>query len=143
MKAKLTVRSVEAVQPAASDTILWDTEVTGFGCKVTPRGKRSYFLYYRTKENQQRRPTIGAHGPLKPESAREIAKRWLVEVAQGQDPSETRKTDRQSPTVRKLCQRYLDEHAETRKKVSSIRHDRRLIDVHLLPAIGANKAKFV
>ena len=143
MKIKLTVRSVEAAQPGSNDVILWDTEVTGFGCKVTPKGKRSYFLYYRTKDNQQRRPSIGAHGPLRPEAAREIAKRWLVEVAHGRDPSETRKVDRASPTVRDLCQRYLTEHAETRKKASSIKNDRRIIDVHILPALGARKVPSV
>lgn len=143
MKSKLTVRSVEAVQPGSSDLIFWDTEVTGFGCKVTPKGKRSYFLYYRTKDNQQRRPAIGTHGPLRPEAAREIAKRWLVEVAQGKDPSGTRKMDRASPSVHDLCQRYLTEHAETRKKASSIKNDRRIIDVHILPAIGARKVPSV
>lgn len=139
MKAKLTVRRVEAVQPGASDVIIWDSELTGFGCKVTPKGRRSYFLYYRTREGQQRRPTIGLHGPLRPEAAREIAKRWLAEVAQGRDPSQQRSNDRSAPNVRHLCDRYLAEHAEIRKKESSIRSDKRLIGSHLLPAIGAKK----
>lgn len=139
MKAKLTVKSVEAVKPSTADLILWDSELAGFGCKVTPKGRRSYFLYYRTKDGQQRRPSIGVHGPLKPEAAREIAKRWLHEVAQGRDPSLSRAEDRAAPTVRDLCTRYLAEHAETRKKESSVRNDRRLIDVHILPALGARK----
>lgn len=50
MKAKLTVRTVEALKPGASDIIIWDSEIAGFGCKVTPKGRRSYFLYYRTRE---------------------------------------------------------------------------------------------
>ncbi len=139
MKAKLTVRRVEAVQPEASDVIIWDNELTGFGCKVTPKGRRSYFLYYRTREGQQRRPTIGLHGPLRPEAAREIAKRWLAEVAQGNDPSQQRSQDRSAPNVRHLSERYLAEHAEIRKKESSIRSDKRLIGSHLLPAIGTKK----
>lgn len=143
LKAKLTVRSVEAVKPSAVDVVVWDTELSGFGCKVTPRGKRSYFLYYRTKEGQQRRPTIGVHGPLRPEAAREIARRWLADVSQGKDPSQTRAQDRSAPTMRDLCARYLVEHAETRKKESSIRNDRRLIDAHILPALGAKKVAAV
>lgn len=139
MKAKLTVRSVEAIKPASADVIVWDAELAGFGCKVTPKGKRSYFLYYRTKEGQQRRPTIGVHGPTRPEGAREIARRWLAEVAQGKDPSQSRTDERAAPTVRDLCARYMEEHAETRKKASSIRNDRRLIENHLLPTIGAKK----
>ena len=107
---------------------------------MTPKGKRTYFLYYRTKDHQQRRPAIGTHGPLKPEAAREIAKGWLAEVAKGNDPSQQRSAmDRTAPAMRQLCARYLSEHAETRKKASSIRHDRRTIDVHILPALGAKK----
>lgn len=143
MKAKLTVRSVEAIKPGAADVIVWDSELVGFGCKVTPKGKRSYFLYYRTKEGQQRRPLIGVHGPMRPETAREIALRWLGDVAQGKDPSRTKVQDRAAPTVRELCARYITEHAETRKKASSIRNDRRLIDTHILPALGAKKAASV
>ena len=139
MKAKLTVKSVEGIKPSIADVILWDTDLAGFGCKVTPKGKRSYFLYYRTKEGQQRRPAIGVHGPLKPEAAREIAKRWLAEVAQGRDPSLTRTQDRGAPMVKELCTRYLTEHAETRKKATSIRNDRRLIEAHVLPALGSKK----
>lgn len=143
MKAKLTVRGVEAIKPGATDLIVWDSELAGFGCKVTPKGKRSYFLYYRTKEGQQRRPTIGVHGPMRPEAAREIARRWLADVAQGKDPSQARTQDRAAPTVRELCARYMAEHAETRKKDSSIRNDRRLIDAHVLPALGMKKVASV
>ncbi|HEX8300996.1 tyrosine-type recombinase/integrase [Sphingomonas sp.] len=143
MKAKLTVRGVEAIKPEAADVIVWDTELAGFGCKVTPKGRRSYFLYYRNKDGQQRRPTIGVHGPTRPEAAREIARRWLADVAQGKDPSQSRTDDRAAPTVRDLCARYMAEHAETRKKATSIRNDRRLIDTHLLPALGAKKVASV
>ncbi len=143
MKAKLTVRSVEAIKPGAADIIVWDSELAGFGCKITPKGKRSYFLYYRTKEGQQRRPTIGVHGPTRPEAAREIARRWLADVAQGRDPSQARTMDRAAPTVRELCARYMEEHAETRKKDSSIRNDRRLIDAHIVPSLGSKKVSSI
>ncbi|HVR91450.1 MAG TPA: integrase arm-type DNA-binding domain-containing protein [Novosphingobium sp.] len=143
MRAKLTVRSVEAITPSATDVIVWDSELAGFGCKITPKARRSYFLYYRTKDGQQRRPSIGLHGPLRPEAAREIARRWLAEVAQGKDPSQSRILGRAAPSVRDLCSRYMAEYAETRKKSSSIRNDRRLIDSHIVPALGAKKVAAV
>ena len=143
MKAKLTVRSVTVVQPGAKDVILWDDQLAGFGLKVTPAGRRTYFLYYRTKDGQQRRPAIGTHPAVKPEAAREIAKRWLADVAQGRDPSQSRSQDRVAPTMKTLCERYLAEHAEVRKKASSIVNDRRLITSHILPALGAKKVAAV
>jgi integrase len=139
VKAKLTVRSVEAMKPSDKDVILWDSELAGFGCKLTPAGNRSYFLYYRTKGGDQRRPRIGSHGPMKPEAARAIARAWLAEVAQGRDPSLSRAQDRAAPTFDILCERYLIEHAEVRKKASSAEGDRRLARLHLRPALGSKK----
>lgn len=139
MKAKITVRSVEAILPGERDIILWDTEVPGFGCKVTPKGKRSYFLYYRTREGQQRRPAIGLHGAIKPEAARGIAKSWLADVVHGNDPSQTRALIKATPTFGELCDRYLTDHADVRKKASSAAADRRLIALHLRPALGSKK----
>ena len=71
---KLTKRVVEAAKPGDKDIIIWDSELTGFGLKVTPKGKRSYFAYYRTTDGQQRRPAIGPHGTLTCEEARSIAR---------------------------------------------------------------------
>lgn len=143
MKAKLTVRTVEAMKPDSKDVVLWDSELAGFGCKITPAGKRSYFLYYRTKDGQQRRPTIGAHGPMKPEAARAIARAWLADVAQGCDPSLSRAQDKAAPTFDTLCDRYLSDHADVRKKASSAEGDRRLIRLHLRPALGSKKVAAV
>ena len=44
-KLKLTKRGVEALRPGPKDIILWDTELKGFGCKITPIGNRFYFCY--------------------------------------------------------------------------------------------------
>jgi len=143
MKAKLTVRSVEAMKPDAKDVVLWDSELAGFGCKLTPAGKRSYFLYYRTKDGQQRRPTIGAHGPIKPEAARAIARAWLADVAQGRDPSLSRAQDKAAPTFDTLCDRYLSDHADVRKKASSAEGDRRLVRLHLRPTLGSKKVAMI
>ncbi|MEX2650238.1 MAG: site-specific integrase [Alphaproteobacteria bacterium] len=95
MKAKLTKRVVEAMKPAERDAIVWDTELKGFGVKVTPQGRKAYFVYYRTKAGLQRRPAIGEHGRhgLTCERAREIAGRWIASVKGGGDPSAERKAD--------------------------------------------------
>ena len=51
--------------------IVWDTELRGFGCKITPKGRRSYLLYYRTADGQQRKPALGVHGAITTEQARD------------------------------------------------------------------------
>ena len=37
MKGKITKRGVESIKPGARDVFLWDTEIPGFGVKVTRR----------------------------------------------------------------------------------------------------------
>ena len=86
MRAKLTKRVVEGIAPRDRDLIVWDTELRGFGCKVTPKGRRSYLLYYRTAEGQQRKPALGTHGTLTCEQARDIARSMLADVARAATP---------------------------------------------------------
>jgi hypothetical protein len=43
MKGKVTLRSVAAMKPRGTiATFLWDTDVHGFGVRMTPRGFVSY-----------------------------------------------------------------------------------------------------
>lgn len=143
MNVKLTVRTIEATAPAASEVIVWDSELRGFGLRVSPAGRKSFILFYRTREGQQRKPTIGSYPALRPEAARVLAKQMLADAAKGGDPSASRKEARAAANVSELCDRYMREHAETRKKASSIKGDRRLIDVHILPAMGSRKVAAV
>lgn len=138
-KAKITKRAVEALQPGQSDIILWDTELKGFGCKVTPKGKKAYFLYYRTSAGSQRRPFIGPHGALTAEQARDIARQWLAQAANGEDPGQRRKTLKEGPTIADLCTRFLKEHVATRRKAKTAYDYERLIQRFVLPNLGGRK----
>jgi integrase len=135
---KLTKKIVEATLPQDKDLILWDSEISGFMCKVTPTGRKSYFLYYRTQEKRQRRPKIGDHGILTAEQARSIAQQWLLQISQGKDPSLEKQEVRVIPTVRELAEQYMREHAP-HKKASSQKEDRRLWNQYILPAFRALK----
>mgnify|MGYP000220374380 CR=1 FL=1 len=46
MKAKLTKRMIEAIESGQKDVLVWDSEIRGFGCKVTPAGARILLLQY-------------------------------------------------------------------------------------------------
>lgn len=135
---KLTKKIVDATLPQDKDLILWDSEISGFMCKITPTGKKSYFLYYRTKEKRQRRPKIGDHGVLTAEQARSIAQQWLLQISQGKDPSLEKQEVRVVPTVKELADQYMREHAP-HKKASSQKEDKRLWEQFILPVFGAMK----
>ena len=120
MKTKLTKRVVEALKPGKKDIIFWDTELSGFGVKITPKGRRAYFIYYRTAERRERRPSIGIHGIISCENAREIAGRWLRQVADGKDPADERKKRRASDTFAQFAERYMSDFAKGTKKASTL-----------------------
>ena len=139
MKSKIIKRNVEAVTPGERDTFLWDTELTGFGCKVTPAGNRVYVVQYRFA-GRIRRYTIGKHGaPWTPEQARQEASRILGVATSGRDPSQIKAAGRSAPTVAQLADRYIEDHATPHKKPRSVEEDRRNLRLHILPALGRRR----
>lgn len=136
---KITKRFVEAIKPGDRDVVAWDGELRGFGLRVKPSGARSYIVQYRNRQGRSRRLTIGAHGRLTAEEARREARLLLAEVERGSDPAEDRVAARRAPTMAELCERYLSDHAETRKKPKSADQDRRMIERFILPALARRK----
>ena len=81
------------------DIFLWDSEIPGFGCKVTPKGGRIYLLQY-SRNDRAHRVTIGRHGvEFTAEQARNEARRLRGLIASGENPAAERLRDRSMPTV--------------------------------------------
>jgi hypothetical protein len=139
MREKITKRTVEAIQPGLRDIMLWDSELPGFGCKVTPKGSRIYVLQY-GRNRRDYRLTIGRHGvEVTAEQARNEARRLRGVVAAGENPAVTRSHERSAPTIAELGRRYLDEYAQPHKKPSGLAQDRRNLENHIVPLIGSLK----
>lgn len=137
MRQKLTKKIVDAfVHDASTSAIKWDSEIPGFHVKVTPTGRRSYYVYYRTREGQQRRPKIGDHGTFTVDQAREVARKWLAQAALGSDISSVRQSKRTAVQVKDLADKYLADYAAHHKKPRSIATDRSNIENHVLPLLG-------
>jgi hypothetical protein len=118
---KLTKRTVDAAKPDPKrDRIWWDDELRGFGLRVKPSGVRSYVIQYRTVSGVSRRMTIGQHGVFTPDEARKQARIQLGRVAKGEDPAAEKLKARGALSFTDFAERYLVEHAETKKKASSI-----------------------
>ena len=98
---KITKRTVDAISAGPKDEFLWDEDLSGFGLKVTPVGRKVYLLQYRLggRGVATRRMTIGVHGnPWTPAGAREEAERLLVIVKQGKDPAAEKEARRRMAT---------------------------------------------
>ena len=140
---KLTKKVVEGINPQDRDVVVWDAEIPGFGVRVWPSGRRVYILKYRNRQGRQRKPVIGCHGNLTADEARSIARQWLAEVERGNDPASDKMEARRGATVRDLCGRFLSDYANGRKKESSIRDDRRMIEQFVIPFLGNRKVSEV
>jgi integrase len=145
MRGKITKRSVDALKAAASgaETVLWDSELKGFGVRVQRGGGKSYVLHYRVGTGRSaplRKLTIGKHGsPWTPETARREAKTLLGMIEDGADPAADKLARREAPTIAELAERFLAEHAEAKRKSSTAAEYKRLLDKIILRAIGERK----
>jgi len=85
---RLTKKFVEELEydPAQSTHLEWDDLLAGFGVRVLPSGKKSFFYFYRTLGGKQRRVSLGMFGRLTVDNARSLALSRLGEVESGRDP---------------------------------------------------------
>ncbi|MBE2190724.1 MAG: site-specific integrase [Alphaproteobacteria bacterium] len=131
--------TIDKLTAQSKDYMIWDDKISGFGVKVTPTGRKVYLLKYRTRDGRQRKPTIGIHGNITCEIARDIAKEWHAELAKGNDPAERTLQLRHSPTISDLCDRFRKEYVEVHKKASGHWIDDLYIEKYIKPALGTYK----
>ena len=144
MLGKITKRSVDALAlQGSTETTLWDTELKGFGVRVQQGNSKAYVLQYRAGSGRGaplRKLTIGRHGsPWTAETARSEAKRLLGMIESGADPAADRGARAAAPTVADLAERFLAEHAEAKRKASTAKEYRRLLEHIALPVLGKRK----
>jgi hypothetical protein len=102
-RRNLTDRKVKSLKRDASlgdklghyDT--WDTEVSGFGVRVSKTGRRTFVLMarYPGSQNPTRR-ALGSYGELSLQQAREKARNWLELIRRGIDPEIAEEEKRQA-----------------------------------------------
>lgn len=137
---KLTKTVVAALCPRDRAYICWDTELRNFGVRVYPSGQASYVIGYRTvpgRRGVKKTYVLGACTLYAPEQARDLARQYLLEIRNGADPVQDKADRMKAPTVADLAERYMIEHAEPKKKPSSVRMDRTNLRLHVLPALGS------
>ena len=127
---------VDSLLPGAT---AWDNQLSGFGCRRTPKGVASYFLKYRFN-GRQRWLTIGKHGaPWTPQSAREAALDALGKLNKGVDPASEKETQKKGVTISEFVDRYIKEYSNHHKKASSRATDYYYFKNHILPRLGTSR----
>src|SRR5215471_3970404 len=120
MAEKLTDRRARALTPPQRGSrIIWDSEVKGFGLRITAGGARAFVVDYRNADGVQRRLTIGSYPDWPVQQARAEAGRYKRDVDLGRDPLRERQAARISPTMAELARAYLVESAIPYKAAKS------------------------
>lgn len=143
MGTKITDRLMKSLTaPETGYRITYDTEITGFGVRVTKAGTRSFIVAY-SGGNRERRYTIGKYPAWSVAAARAEASRIRLEVDTGGDPMGDRHAKRVERTVDDLCDRYLADYARHKNRASTIARNTDLIDRFIKPRLGKLKVAAV
>jgi len=137
-----TDRSVRLLKPRSERYEAWDTLTPGFGVRVSPAGRKTFFWLYRF-EDRPRRMTFGTYPRLSLTNARarQAKAREMLEE-EGKDPGselvKTKRANREAPIVNELAEEYIEKWAKPRKR--SWKEDERMLKSDVLPFIGRKKA---
>lgn len=141
---KLTKRTVDSLLPRSKGYIAYDDRLSGFGCRVTPNGVKSWVVEYRPgsggRRVSKRRVTLGPITALPPEAARRGAREILAKARLGEDVASERAARRAAPTVAELADRYLREEIRPTRKASTTALYEIYFRRHILPEFGADRA---
>jgi integrase len=129
------VKSIEA--PARGNRITYDTDVKGFGVRVTSAGARAFVLNYRTAR-RERRITIGSFPDWSVKSARDAAKTLKRRIDQGEDPMQDRAEKRDAKSIAELCDRFEEDYLPARR-TSTAEDYKSLIRLYIRPNFGKLK----
>jgi integrase len=136
MRKTLTDSAIKALQPGG---VINDAVVTGLHVRCSSAGAKSFYLFYRTKLKDSRRPKLGDCDILSIAAARELARTMLAEVAAGNDPIADRDRMAHEATLQEFWDQEVWPNHYSRTKDS--RNVRRLFDVRIAPRLGNKRVR--
>ena len=133
MKKRIVEQTIKGLKPPATgNRIAWDSEIPGFGARITAAGIISFILDYRIF-GRQRRYTIGRYPEITATAARIDAGELRAKIRAGHDPMEERLQRRSEPTLGDLATEYLESARLRSKRPNTVRDYTRMIDKIVRP----------
>jgi integrase len=135
----IMLSSVKPLVAAGAAGFWWDKQIKGFGLKVTPGGKAVYIYQYRLggRNSPTRRLTIGEHGKITPDKARDEAKKAAALLVENKDPAAARRERREAETLHQFSERYVKLVSEPQKGERTLEEEERNLKLHILRALGS------
>jgi len=136
-KGALTQKGIERLMPQGAHAyVYWDTELSGFGVRVSPGGTKTFVFVYRTPAGRQRWKTLGRFGAVPLEQARKLARVDTGIVASDQDPLKHADAARNAFTVKEVAERWMASPLWEQRSARTAESYRQLLDRLILPALG-------
>jgi integrase len=133
---RLTQSFIEAQSGDGRDRIVFDSQVPGFGLRITPIGTKLFIVQARAA-GRKRRLTIGMPPGMSLSKARGEALQALAAMRSGIDPTvERRARSAKSITIRALSERWLTEFVVPKLKPRTQYDYKQLLVSYILPALG-------
>lgn len=106
-KLKFSKKVIENLKaPTDKAAVYWDSSTTGFGVRVMPTGKKTFF--YQGRANHKLiKVTIGKFDPLTVEEAKTKAKSLASDLANGIDPRTKRNADEDTAKFGEMLEAYI------------------------------------
>lgn len=118
----ISIKSLNA--PDKGQVTYWDDKLTGFGCRLSQGGQKTFIVMYGPRD-ARRRKVIGKYPLIALKTARDEAKKILASLALGLDADKPRK----SISFDEARQKFLD-LSYTRNKARTARDYERLLTRH-------------
>lgn len=100
-KTKLTRSTIDKLRPPAEGyVIVWDTDLPGFGLRITSANARTFIAQGRVNGRSVRK-NIASASKKSPEEARKAAKKMLADFSEGVDPRDVKR----AAEARKVAER--------------------------------------
>jgi integrase len=132
----LSEANIRTAQPGA---VLRDETIAGLHLRAFA-GRKSFYLWFRTKAGIERKPKLGDHGIITLTQARDTSKKMLAQVALGGDPVAVVESKRAEPVLNDLWDEYWKRHGAKKKSGAE---DKRRWESHVKNRFGHHKLSSV
>ena len=140
----LTECRIRDAKPEPKTRFLWDGQVKNLGVRITPRGAKSYVLFYRIA-GRKHLATLARCSELSLKIARERAGAELAAIRAGEsDLLERQRRAKEAPTVNDGLDRFFKDFVPERIAMGRMKHltaakYRNQADNYLRPALGKRR----
>lgn len=140
---RFTDNGIKALKPKAERYEVWESGRTGFGVRVSPKGRKTWIYMYRFG-GKARRLTLGAYPALPLSKARIKVAAAKDALDHGNDPGAAalaeKRAEREAATVSDLIKEYLERSAKEKRSYGEIK---RILDREVKPEWGRRKANSI